>query len=81
VSDRPACPYPLAADGSCSHHLDNVCTCHPGCRTEPDGIIQHGWSCPEADPMADVLSAMVGPPLDNPILEESRQAILRRWLQ
>lgn len=49
------------------------------CRVEPDGIVHHGWSCPEATPMADILAGLVGEPLANPILEQSRQKLIGFW--
>lgn len=49
------------------------------CRVEPDGIVHHGWACPESDPMADILAAMVGEPLANQLLEESRQKLIDFW--
>lgn len=57
-------------------------TPHPGryCRTDPDGLVHHGWDCEEADPLADVLAALVTEPLANPLLEASRQSMLARWL-
>lgn len=54
---------------------------HPGkhCHTDPDGLVHHSWDCDEADPLADVLEALLHPPLDNPLLEASRRQIIERW--
>lgn len=43
-----------------------------------DGAFKHGWDCPQSDPVADTL-ALFGPPLDDPILEQSRRAMLAKF--
>ncbi|HEY5787695.1 MAG TPA: hypothetical protein VIT65_23265 [Microlunatus sp.] len=49
------------------------CTNGPYCLGD-----HHGWDCPASDPMGDVLAQMMDPS-PNPILEQSRRAILRTW--
>jgi hypothetical protein len=49
------------------------CSRGPACGSlHPD---HHGWDCPLSDPLGDVTRQMMDP-LDNPILERSRRALL-----
>ena len=52
------------------------CINGPACKGD-----HHGWDCPLSDPLGDVLRSIAfADPLANPILEESRLAILKKWL-
>lgn len=50
------------------------CTKGPHC----DGLMRHGWDCPQSNPLGDVL-AMMADPLDNPLLERGRRAMLKDY--